>query len=175
MVKSRSFGVEDLRIEDRLWQRARGTRRQTYLLWIRLTDSVTNLSGCLICFFTLACANIWLPYSLHKYFHYASWPHHEVFMCKKWAAADFIIWVTPHSSVVISMFCNNMEMFLNHLFFGRRDMWSVTEVRDNAGSSRLRGGRFWVQSPETWTCVWLKTKLPLIQPKWHHHEVWGWA
>lgn len=46
----------------------------------------------------------------------------EVFMSKKWAAADFIIWVTPHSSEVISMFCNNMEMFLNHPFFGRRDM-----------------------------------------------------
>lgn len=28
-VKSRSFGVEDLRIEESLWQRAEGTRRQT--------------------------------------------------------------------------------------------------------------------------------------------------
>lgn len=61
IVKSRSFGVEDLRIEDRLWQRARRTRRQTDLLWIRLSDSVTNLSGCLIWCFTLVCANIWLP------------------------------------------------------------------------------------------------------------------
>lgn len=63
----------------------------------------------------------------------------EVFLRKKWVATDFIIWVTPHSSEVISMFRNNMEMFLNRLFFGRRAMWNVTEVRDNAGVSEVDG------------------------------------
>lgn len=118
IVKSRSFGVEDLRIEDRLWQRARGTRRQTDLLWIRLSDSVTNLSGCLTWFFTLVCANIWLPYSLDKYFHCASWPSVRC-LCVINELQLVLYSELPHTHLrVISLFCSNMKKFLNHLFFG---------------------------------------------------------